>query len=677
VKRDAVGPSAAVEEGPARFQAPPRASDLVPVVGVAVSVLLFFVVLYPALGLRVPIGSDSPVYVWWSRYAGAAGLGSFETGTRPAIVGLVAAVAGISRLQAAAVTASLSPVLAVSLSLAAAAFGAGSVAHPRPRTAFSLAGVLVGVSLGFLVPGYLSTLAFLSPFLAALAVLAFGCGRRGARLWLGTGLLLVAAGLSHPLFLLLGAGICGGAALALIPGYSADRIRAGSFADTALGRLTLTWCLALPSIAIGLVMSGAGTGPTIDTSRDAVLRRTGLGALLRASYRRKLAHDAPWWRWVSALLLALTAISLLASRQGRARERDDPIGGARAASFWGAIGAWLAITLGGVALLAFGASAAPGQRLVDVCLPLPILAGLGLAAVSFRRRWLTGVAIAGGVALFVASIGSAWLGSRPLTTPEQAEQARSVGAALARTAPGTPLVLVLDDRSDKPALFVTRYANDVLGAVPAARIPDVHVFVGRPADLVGGRPTLTGDPEHDRLARDYWRRVRPALGRRPLVVSVRSFDRAGFASASALRGAQPIAPGVVALPSWTPRPVDPARLPGPLGEPGAGPMSPWLPVGFAAALLAVFAAIGWPWSRLTLPAAAPANAGALAPALGAAALALGAVLADAAGLRLSGSGAIAALLVALLGWPLRAWASARRRGSPGSTGGGPARAAVA
>ena len=254
------------------------------------------------------------------------------------------------------------------------------------------------------------------------------------------------------------------------------------------------------------------------------------------------------------------------------------------------------------------------------------------------------LAIAGGVALFVASIGSAWLSSRPLSTPEQIEQARSVGVALAGTAPGTPLVLVMDDRGDKPALFVTRYANDLLGAVPAARIPDVRVFVGTPADLVAGRPTLTGLPEHDRLALDYWRRVQPLLRRHPLIVAVRSFDPGSVPGGVGAPGGRPDRTR-----AWSPCPgsdpraaASPARaaMPAAQVEPGAGPLSPWLPVGLAALLLAGFALIGWPWSRLALPSASAADIAALAPAFGAAALSLAAVGADAAGPAAVGRGSL-------------------------------------
>jgi hypothetical protein len=377
----------------------------------------------------------------------------------------------------------------------------------------------------------------------------------------------------------------------------------------------------------------------------------------------------PWWRAVSAVGLALTALPLLPSHVPRVEA--DVVAGhplvdlaerERLATFWGANAAWLLITLGGVAMLALGLSAAPGQRLIDVCLPLPVLSGLGLAAVRFRRRWLSIAAIVAGVALFVITIGSAWTANRPLSSPSQIEQARAVGAALATTRPTTPLIVVMDDGSDKPALFITRYENDLRDAVPGGRVPDVHVFVGSPKDFLAHRPGQTGLLEHDRLAQGYWARIRPLLHREPLVAVVQGFDPAGFRTASAMPGSRRIAPGVVVLPGIGSPVGAGSGLPGALTQPGAGPLSPWTPVWLAAALLAGLGAIGWPWARLSLPAAANGDLLGLAPVFGAAALSLAAVAADAVGLRLGGPGAFVATAVAASGW--LAFALARRSSEP-------------
>jgi hypothetical protein len=667
---------------PAEASDPAEPSPVMVVLS-AGALLAFFVALYPALGVHVPIGSDAPVYVWWARLGGAVGLGPLGTGARPAAVGLVAALAGVSPTGAVAAASALGPVVAVALALAAATLATVAVQHPRSQVAFGMVVAFVGAFLGFLVPGYLSTVAFLAPFVGVIAVVVIAAGRPGTAPFLLSGLLLAAAGMFHPLFLLLGAGVSAGAAVALVPGWLASRRDSVPFAASSFGRLAMSWALALPVVGLGLAASGAGTASNVDTSRDSVLRRIHLGALLRDSYRRKLHHDVPWWRSVTGVALALTALPLISTRPARDQAERE-----RGATFWGAMGAWLLITVVGVTLLLLAGSAAPGQRLFVVCLPLPVLAAIGVAAIRLRRRWPTVAAITVCAGLFVASFGSYWWSNRPLVTPVQAEQARAAGEALGRLREGTPLILVVDDRSDKPSLFVTRYANVLRGAVPAARVPDVHIWVGTPGDFLRRTPTVTGLPEHDRLSVDSLRRATPSLRRKPLAIEIQSFDPKNYRAAAALPGSQPLAPGIVALPGHA---GVPAARGSPIAgteqtRPGAGPVSPWLPVWFAPLLLLAFGLAGWPWVTLALPAAGRARTVALAPTVGIGAFGLGAVVIDALGIRLSsGAGSAAIVVVALAGWlafavagrpgrrgRITASASALMPDSPGSAAADPA-----
>src|SRR5207247_2256204 len=175
-------------------------------------------------------------------------------------------------------------------------------------------------------------------------------------------------------------------------------------------------------------------------------------------------------------------LSPLAARRSRTEGSARSAGIAdrdRGRLFRGAMAGWLLLTAGAVVVLLAGASP-PAQRLADVCLPLPILAGIGLSSVRPRSTRLGTALVAGGTVLFVAVAWGAWVSSKPLATPGQLAQLRTVGAALGRLPAGTPVVLVMDDQGDKPGLRVTRFANDLRDAVPAARIPDVHVFVGSP-----------------------------------------------------------------------------------------------------------------------------------------------------------------------------------------------------
>jgi hypothetical protein len=255
--------------------------------------------------------------------------------------------------------------------------------------------------------------------------------------------------------------------------------------------------------------------------------------------------------------------------------------------------------------------------------------------------------------LFVVVAWAAWGSSKPLATPAQLAQLRTVGAALGRLPAGTPVVLVMDDRGDKPGLRVTRFANYLRDAVPAARIPDVRVFVGSPSDLLARRPTHTGQTEHDALATSAWLALRPELDRPALAVVVHAIDRSAFADGAALPGARLLGPGALTLPGFDPSPAGRPPSSGRSTDPGAGPQSPWTPVWLAPAILALLAVAGWPWTRLSLPEPAPATVRlALAPAFGVAAISLVAVAADAVGLRLSGPGSWAAAAAVVLGWAI-------------------------
>jgi len=637
-------------------------ADLLTATACAVFVLAFYVVLYPLHGYRVPIGSDTPVYVWWSRLSGAIGIGGLGTRSRALVAGLMATLARVTGASDAAVAESLGPALGASLALGAGALVHAALGRDRPR--FVLAAVLTGSFLSLMVAGYLSTVAFGSMFLAVLTVLATATrvGRWSAVV-AGAGL-LAAAGLSHLLFLALAAAVLAGAIVALVP-LSIQRVRSGS-SPARTPAAQVAWAAAGGGALAMLGYAAIGGGlPPPDTSRDSILRRAGLGDLLRTSYRRKLRHDFPWYR-----LLVVTAAALcpLALRPTVDRERTVERGSrhrlftARLAQadpgrlvLWGSLASWLLVTVGGVAALVAGLAASPGQRLAAFCLPLPILGAIGLAMPrSTRGRALSAAA----AVVFVVVGWLAWGRQTPLVSPDTVVQARTAAAALARQPIATPLIVVADDRTDKPGLFVTRWANYVREQVPPARIPDVRVFVGTPDDLKAGRPGLTGQVEHDRMSLRLWQDVRPALSRRPLAVVIDAFGHGLYRDAAGMPGARVLGPGVVALPGfegagatrYCEMPCGPPGDDASVAEPGPGPLSPWTAVWLAPILLALAGVFGVSWSTLALGHADHLLRLALAPAFGTAALGLAAVGVDALGLRLAGAGGWVAAAAAAAGW---------------------------
>jgi hypothetical protein len=612
----------------------------------ALALLASYVSIYPIKGYRVAVGSDTPVYVFWSRYAGTAGLGTLGMG-RPATVGAMATLARLLGQPGSGVAASILPVMAVAIAFALGALSDSALGRDRLR--FTLTVALSGTFLSLLVGGYLSTLAFGTAFVGMLASAAEGLGRTDRRSVAGAAFLLGAAGLAHPVFLALAGAVIGGGLLALVPAMRRELAEGNTLMSTGAGRVLAASVggVALTAGGVGATAFASTDGPmlAVDTSRDAVLRRTGLGDAFTETYRRKLLHDFPWYRAVVTIAAPFTALSA-----GRVR-RDG------SAFFWGTMMAWAAITFVAVVALLVGIRV-PGQRLAVFCLAVPALAAVGLRRIG---RSL----MAGGVAVFVIVAWLGWWGQRPVVTPKVLTQANVAGRALAGTRPGTPLVLIGDIRAQKPGFLVVRFASYLRGAVPSARVPDVHVFVGTVDDFLARRPTLTGNREHDLLARSYWTEIEPILDEDPVAVVLESFHRATYEAALDLPGSTPIGPGVVALPGFTGIPV--ANESTALSEPGEAPMSPWTPVWLSPLLLVIVTALGWPWASLALRESEFLTRLALSPAVGIAALGLASVAVDALGVRLSDAGSYIAVGLTL-GAGLLAVAL-DRRGSGGLSAG--------
>ncbi|CAN5172559.1 hypothetical protein BH20ACT24_BH20ACT24_01750 [soil metagenome] len=663
--RIAWAPRSEVEGPPARGA---KLGALGLCLAVAGALLLFFLVLYPIGTFRLALGSDTPVYIWWARYAGAEGLGVLGAAGRPGIVGLMATLSRASGLPVAAVAEAIGAVLAATLGLAAGALV--ETALGRDRVRFTLAALLSAAFLSVLVAGYFSTLAFGALFLAALALLALTLRARGGwREVVAVALLLGAAGLAHPLFVPLALGVMAGGLVALAPAWRRDRALGLKWTGRGATRVAAAALGGLAVTVVGLPLVGVSAAVTLDTSRDAVLRRLGLGHLVTESFQRKLRNDFPWWRAVSVVGLALAPFAPTGwGGRGAPRRKDGDGPASRESSqdsgrlFWGLMLAWVALTVISVLALLAGVPA-PGQRLAAFCLPLPLLASIGLRRLRTKlgpsRARTATVLMLSGAMIFMAVAWVTWADQYALVRPAAVAQSRIAGAALAAQPPGTPLVFIAEPRFEKPGLQAVRYTNYVRDAVPASRVPDVHIFLGTVADFRAGRPTHLGRLEHDRLSADSWAKVRPLLDRSPLVVVMNAFDSVGYRAALSLPevqgdpGRHRIGRGVVAVPGYTGRTVGEAaagQFPARLKEPGAGPLSPWMPLWVGPALVLLLGLLGAPWAFVLLPPTVPLARIALSPAFGVAALSLTSVVADAMGLRLSeGGGPVAASAAIALG----------------------------
>ncbi len=650
---------------------------LVALGAVALAVLVFYVVRYPIWRFRVAIGSDTPVYVWWARRTGELGMRSLEAGGRPAVVGVIASLSEILRVPVGGIVAVIGPVLAASTGLAAGAFVDAALGRHDLR--FTLATLFTGTYLSMLVSGYFSTVAFGALFIAALASLAWDPEGPGWGSVVAAGLLISAAGLAQPLFLVLAGGIVMGGLLALIPTLR-SRSGGGSVAESPFWRTVFATVGGAAAAGIGILWTGPASRAPVDTSRDAILRRVHLPALSRDSYDKVLHRFFPLYRVITVLgMAALSILGLRAAGHPSVAPSAGPSRRGRPAPswrlFWGTLAAWLLIALAGVIALLAGA-VAPGQRMAAFCLALPILGAIGLLALRDRvqrsaRSRLASPVLAAGVLLFGGVAWLFWGNQTPLATPAALRQLAAAGGLMAVQPAGTPLVLIVDDRTREPGFKVGRINNYLRDAVPPQRIQDVRIFVGTPQDFLAGRPTLTGNQEHDRIALDYWSKILTVMGRGPVAVSVRAVDPPGYAAAAALPEVLgdprrfEVADGVLVLPGYT----GAAAKPGaalvravPLG--GVGPISPWLPVWLAPPVLALLGLAGWAWTRAALPRVPLLDRAALAPAFGIGAMGLASVLVDSFGARLAHGGGILALALAVAGGVVVAAVAARRRATP-------------
>jgi hypothetical protein len=434
--------------------------------------VLFAWFLWPfvAFDARFPLGPDAPVYLWWARLAGEEGLS--VVGVRPGIPALTLALQGALRRSVVEATSALEIALGVSIGLAATA-----LIRTRGRVAF-LAGLLAGTFAVHLAAGYLANLAVAAAFLAAAVALADGT-RRAAYLAAG---ILAAGGLAHPLFLVLAAVIL---LLAAAMTWRDDRPQACRVAGATAGAGVLVGA-GLLSVLIG------PSPPDVDTSRDAFLRRAGLGGELRAAYLDRFIHR--WARYVQWASVPLAVAGLY--------DRADFV-----ARF---LRAWGAVLVGGV-IVALPTGWLPADRFVTFGFVIPILAALGLVRVvrwfDQRRRRALGIVVA--VGLVGAMLGGAfisWNRQRPFMSEAEVATATTANRLISGgVEAGVPLVFLVDEQDGALSFLATRAGNVIRAAVPPDRIRDVLIW----APL--GDPN--GDVERRALADLTGRDVDAALDR--------------------------------------------------------------------------------------------------------------------------------------------------------------------
>jgi hypothetical protein len=578
----------------------------------ALVLLAWFLWPFVANGAGFPVGPDGPVYLWWTRLAELEGLSA--VGHRPGAPALALVLSGTLGISVVQATVALEVTLGVATGLA----GAAVLRRGASAIGAWLGGLLAGTFAVHLAAGYLANLAFVPAFLAAVALLDED--RRRATVL--AALALGAGGLAHPLFFVLGALIL------LVAAAAAFRSRPAE-----------AWRLAVAAAGGGAIV-GAGLlalfagprPPEVDTSKDAFLRRAGLGGELRAAYRERFVLR--WTRYVQWLSVPLAFVGM-----------------SRAVGTAGRIlRAWLWLTIAGVAL-ALVTGWVPPDRFVTVGLAIPLLAALGLERVRDRlrhRRLLGWVLVAGLAVPMVTGSAIAWNRQAPFLAEDEV-RAAGVAASLAPVA-GTdgPIAFLVDDDDASVTFLASRAGNVIRASVPPSRIRDVVVVVPErlppsgPCDRSCEHPDEVRRALQDLTASDL-REAEASAGRDAVVIVLPPFFE-GDAPAGAI-----VVDEGVAAAGRTAEPLEPTSAA------GAGLAS-------ATALLLLWA-VGFGWARVGLDDIL--TAAAAAAAFGVAALILVAVALDLAGVRVgTTSGAVAASALAGGGGYL-AWLVVQRHARTG------------
>jgi len=430
---------------------------------------LLVVLLWPYVvdGFRFGVGPDVPVYLWWTRVGASEGLSM--VGSRPGAPALAAALAGTLSLSAAAVTAGLASALGVAVGAAAAALV--RAAGGRPGKTWLLAGLLAGVFSVHLVAGYLANVILAACFLAAAACLA---GER--RAWWAAALLLAGGGLAHPPFLVHAIVVLLGAAALAWRAGARDEARDIALAVTAGGLVA----------GAGVLATIAGPGPIhAETSKDGYLRRAGLDRELIDAYRERFRlRAARYVQWISVPL----AVAGTSTADGFLQRF---------------LTSWLVVIAIGVPV-GYVTGWLPPDRLVTFGFAVPIGAALGLVWLHRRldaRPWLARVLVVVLAGWMIVGGLLAWGRQRPFISPREAGLARDAFLLSTYAPEGAPAVFIVDDPDATATFLGARAANILRAAADPDRAADIYVFVGTVSDYFADRPTVRGDPEYDALSR--------------------------------------------------------------------------------------------------------------------------------------------------------------------------------
>jgi len=578
--------------------------------------VLYFLV-YRVRRFTLPLGWDTPWYVWRADYIGHVGMGPLDTAARPGHPLLSATLSSLTGLSSLRMEVVLPFVLVGMLALAVGAVVAvgGRQEWWRWAAAAAVSGVTIGTTR--LVGENVSNLMnLLFVVVAFLLLIRFAAGGRG---FAGAVVLLVAAAMSHWLFMPVVALFMAGWWVLALPASARSR-RSG----TALWRTESGALFAAGGI------TGAATLALIYPVLGSTFRTREIGEL-HSRYLPKFREDLKGMAaWAVGPPAAVGA--LFVARPARP-ERDEPAPPTRG-PFLRMLGGWTAVCLVGIAVAAV-TLAVPPHRFLGLLVALPMAVALA-ALVWTVGRWVAGRAgRPAGVLVSAVIVGALtvptvawWFGpGGDYNGPEQwfdqraFDQARTIDAYIDQLRPRQMVVVGVGPHGSSGPISISLKERTVRAGLAPEHQEQVVVVPGEPADLLAGRFTRLPNPEFNSHNRVFFDAGVAALRSGAPIVFPQALGPLEWGRALA-RGSSTLTPGVALLrgpPPSDSHPLSPAPL----------EVVPATRVGVlqAIALVAVLGLAGLGWTVWFLGTGArPVVVLSLAPTVGAAMLILAALV---------------------------------------------------